>query len=70
MKYLLIVLMLLITTPAFAKEKIDRYDLKFEISTDTNNHIKTKLKDKFYKSGDAKKIKLKDDLTGWEIVDY
>jgi len=69
-KYLLIAF-LLITSPAYAKEKLKIDGKTYEISV--NRAIKDKLRVKFYKkSGEtylAKKIKLKHDETGFEVVD-
>jgi hypothetical protein len=68
-KYLVIVF-LLIVTPAFAKEKVIFNDVEYEISQE--REIKDKLRVKFYKKDGetylAKKIKLKDNKKDWEIV--
>ena len=70
MRYLIIII-LLITTTAFAKEKLKIDDKTYEISI--NRAIKDKLRVMFYKKlGETyltKKIKLKDDETGFEVVD-
>jgi len=70
MKYLIIAF-LLIATPAWAKEKLKIDGVTYEISV--NRAIEDKLRVMFYKkSGEtylAKKVKLKDDETGFEVVD-
>ena len=66
----LIIAFLLITTPAFAKEKVIYNEVEYEISQE--REIKDKLRAKFYKKGGetylAKKIKLKDNKKDWEIA--
>jgi len=68
-KYILIALILLFYSTVFAKEKVIYNEVEYEISQE--REIKDKLRVKFYKKDGetylAKKIKLKDDLKGWEI---
>jgi len=71
-KYLIIILILFsYLGVSFAKEKIKIDDKTFEISV--NRAIKDKLRVSFYKKSGAtylaKKIKLKKDETGSEVVD-
>ena len=69
-KYILIALILLFYSTAFAKEKVIYNEVEYEISQE--REIKDKLRAKFYKKGGetylAKKIKLKDNKKDWEIV--
>ena len=69
-KYILIALILLFYSTAFAKEKVIYNEVEYEISQE--REIKDKLRAKFYKKGGetylAKKIKLKDNNKDWEIV--
>jgi hypothetical protein len=71
MRYLIIAILLIvwiITTPAYAKEKVIFNEVEYEISQE--REIKNKLRAKFYKKDGetylAKKIKLKDDLISKE----
>jgi hypothetical protein len=70
MRYLPLLLVFFFFSPAFAKEKITHKETEYTL--DANSEIKDKLRVKFYKKDGetclAKKIKLKDDLKGWEIV--
>jgi len=73
-KYLIIAILLmatLVATPVYAKEKLKIDGVTYDISV--NRAIKDKLRVKFYKKeGESylsKKIKLKDDETGFEVVD-
>ena len=65
MKYLLIAILLL-TTPAYAKECCIYNDKEFQLSQE--REIKNILRKKFYKNGEAKKIKLHACKKYWEIV--
>jgi hypothetical protein len=69
-KYILIALILLFYSTAFAKEKLKIDGKTYEISA--NRSIKDKLRVKFYKKNGetylAKKIKLKDNKKDWEIA--
>jgi hypothetical protein len=70
MRYLIIAI-LLMATPVYAKEKLKIDGVTYDISV--NRAIKDKLRVKFYKkSGEtylAKKVKLKHGETGFEVVD-
>jgi len=70
-KYILIALILLSYSTAFAKEKLKIDGKTYEILV--NRAFQDKLRVKFYKkegeSYSAKKIKPKDDETGFEVVD-
>ena len=69
-KYLLIILILLFYSTAFAKEKVIYNEVEYEISQE--REIKDKLRVKFYKKDGetylAKKIKLHANKKDWEIV--
>jgi hypothetical protein len=69
-KYLIIFVIFCFVGVAYAKEKLKIDGVTYEISV--NRAIKDKLRVKFYKkSGEtylAKKIKLKNDETGFEVV--
>jgi hypothetical protein len=69
MRYLLIAI-LLIATPVWAKEKVIYNEVEYEISQE--REIKNKLRVKYYKKSGkiylAKKQKLKDDKKGFETV--
>jgi hypothetical protein len=70
MKKYLIIAFLLITTLAFAKEKVIFNDVEYELNQESQ--VKNNLRVKFYKKDGetylAKKVKLKDNKKDWEIV--
>jgi len=66
MRYLIIAI-LLIATPAYAKECCIYNDKEFQLSQESE--IKNILRKKFYKNGEAKKIKQSACKKYWEIKD-
>jgi hypothetical protein len=67
MRYLPLLLIFLFLSPAFAKEKVIHNEVEHELSTESE--IKNKLRVEFHEDGVHKKIKLKDNLAGFEVVD-
>ena len=69
-KYILITLILLFYSTAFAKEKVIYNEVEYELNQESQ--AKNKLRAKFYKKDGetylAKKIKLKANKKDWEIA--
>ncbi len=64
-KYLILFLLLIFTPCAFATNFI-RNDVTYH--TNKGSKMKQKVRTKYYKNGEAKKMKLTSDIKGWEEV--